>query len=334
MSTPDNTALPPLPRIRLRGPAGLVQAVPYLLGYTSLSDDLVLVGTRDHVTVLTVRVDLRALAAGHLWTATGHALASAGATAVHLVAYPPVGEVTDLTLATLHAHLIAANATRPPTLTIAHIATTGSGRWWAHDLTGPAPAGPGTPIIDDPSLTLGLSVTHGVPATTRDRLVDSVTRHQQPVLDLVEHALRALPRGRTRTGRRRLADAALRRRQARPVDWTIPEAAAILDALTDKEIRDHLVVRCDAEHASWTWISLVPYAPDAWRAPVATLAAVAAHQRGDGLLARAAIDQALAADPGYQLAALFSRVLDLGLTPTQVKENLLAPAAAELAARR
>ena len=97
MSTTENSPVPPVPRVRLHGPGDLVQAVPYLLGFTGLCDDLALVATRDYLTVLTVRTDLGALAAGALWSATGAALASAQAGAVHLVAYP-ASPVTDAAL--------------------------------------------------------------------------------------------------------------------------------------------------------------------------------------------------------------------------------------------
>ena len=226
---------------------------------------------------------------------------------------------------------MAAVAARPAGIEVGRVVTVAQGRWWAHDVTGPAPQGPGTPIVDDPALTLGLSVAHGVPAASRAHVVATIGHHPDPVLAHVQTHLRALP-GRGPAQRLALARQALARRTARPIEWTIPEAADVLDAVTDRTVRDHLLVVCDHEHAAWTWSTLLPYAPRRWRAPVATLTAFAAHQRGEGVLARAAVTEAVTADPDYALARMFTQVLDLGLTPRQVHDDLLAPAAAELAA--
>ncbi|HEY6793511.1 MAG TPA: hypothetical protein VI248_02385 [Kineosporiaceae bacterium] len=108
----------PVQRVSLRGAPALVQAVPYLLGYADLGDDLVLIATREHLTVLTVAVDLDALPDAHLWTAITPALERAGAAVVHLVAYPAT-PVNDARLAGLHAAFVAA-ATGPRTGSPSH----------------------------------------------------------------------------------------------------------------------------------------------------------------------------------------------------------------------
>ena len=258
-------------------------------------------------------------------------MAAAGTEAVYLVAYP-AGPVTDTTLQHLHTAFECAAVLRPPHLRISAAITTDGARWWLHDLTGPAPAGPGTPVTDDPAVTLGLSVGCGVPARDRDQI--ALAAHPEQVLAQVRQAIDALPRARTRDQRRRTAQQAMAARAARPVPWRMGEAAAVLDALTDVLVRDELAVVCHLEHAAWTWSTLLPYAPRNWLAPVATLAAVAVHQRGDGVLARAAIDRALQADPAYRFAVMFGQVLDFGLTPQHVRDNVLAPAARELAGQQ
>jgi hypothetical protein len=326
----DDTPLPATPRIRITGPGDLAQALPYLLGHTGLADDVVLLATRGRRTVLTLRLDLAALAAGVLWSATvAEALTAAQADHVHVIAYP-VGPVTDATLATLHTDLVIAAAARPKPLDIAHVVTVADGTWWAHDLHAAAPAGPGTPIVANPTLTLGLTVGYGAPAPSRAHAVSVLDRHPDPVLAHVE-ALIAGIGPRETTTRTQAAQTALARRIDRSLDWSLPEAADVLDALTDRHTRDLLVVQSHHQHAWWTWSTLLPYAPRRWRAPVATMVAFAAHQRGNGLLAGAAVDQALDADPSYALAQMFAQVLKLGLTPAQVRDDLLAPAAAELA---
>lgn len=61
------------------------------------------------------------------------------------------------------------------------------------------------------------------------------------------------------------------------------------------------------------WAHLVRHLPDRWRAAPAALTAVAAWQEGDEVLAMAAVETALAADPGYSMAVLMGRALAWGL---------------------
>jgi Domain of unknown function (DUF4192) len=305
-----------------------VQAVPYLLGYADLGDDLVLIATREHLAVLTVAVDLNSLADVHLWTATAPALERAGATEVHLIAYP-AAPVNDARLAHLHAAFTAAVGTHPDKLTAGLLATTARGRCWTHNLTAPAPTGPGLPVPEDSALTLSLSLAHGAPAATRAHLLATLRPHPASVLDAVTAAISAMPRA-LRDDLLKRATRALERRRHRPQGWSVAEAADVLQALTDTTVRDQMVLRSPDPHAAWTWLSLLPFAPTSWRAPVGTLAALAAHQRGDGLTARACVQQALAADPGYRLARMVTQVLDLGLTPTQVRTHVLEPAARQM----
>ncbi|CAL9559250.1 hypothetical protein SUDANB121_04616 [Nocardiopsis dassonvillei] len=61
------------------------------------------------------------------------------------------------------------------------------------------------------------------------------------------------------------------------------------------------------------WAHLVRHLPDRWRAAPAALTAVAAWQQGDEVLAMAAVETALAADPGYSMAVLMGRALAWGL---------------------
>jgi hypothetical protein len=125
-------------------------------------------------------------------------------------------------------------------------------------------------------------------------------------------------------------DAAHAARTDRPTDWRLEEAAAVLDAIGDVMVRDLALAHIGTEGAWWVWSTLLPYAPQERLAPAATLLAIAAHQRGDGVLAGAALDKALAADPGYSLAGLFQQILRAGVTPAVVKD-MISDAVGELA---
>ncbi|HEY6793512.1 MAG TPA: DUF4192 family protein, partial [Kineosporiaceae bacterium] len=196
-------------------------------------------------------------------------------------------------------------------------------------MSAPPPAGPGLPVTEDSALTLSLSLAHGAPAATREHLLAPLRPHPASVLNSVATAIAALPRASRDEALERVTRA-LHRRRHRPQGWSVAEAADVLDALTDLAVRDQMVLCSPEPHTAWTWLSLLPFAPTGWRAPVGTLAALAAHQRGDGVTARACVQRALNADPGYRLARMVSQVLDLGLTPAQVRTNVLEPAARQM----
>lgn len=93
-------------------------------------------------------------------------------------------------------------------------------------------------------------------------------------------------------------------------------AAAGTPAPSDeaKEDRDEAVgVR--EQRVQARLVGLVVALPDEWAVAALTVLAAYAWWRGDGALARVALDRALGADPGYRLAALLERMVDLGIRP-------------------
>jgi hypothetical protein len=62
-------------------------------------------------------------------------------------------------------------------------------------------------------------------------------------------------------------------------------------------------------------VSLCGILPDEWAVAALTVLANLTWWRGDGALTRVALDRALAADPGYRLAALLERMVDLAIRP-------------------
>ncbi|NLT54594.1 MAG: DUF4192 family protein [Actinomycetales bacterium] len=324
MSTSE---VPASTRVNLCGPAQLVQAVPYLLGHAGLADDLVLICARAERHTLALRMDLAVLGHPGLWERISAPLDAAGADAVHLIAYPAA--VDDAVLAGLHVLFALAALSCPPSLRIRRAVTAAAGAWWEHDLCAAAPAGPGRAVGEDAGTALSLGVALGVPARDRDQVLSTLDSHPGQVLARVAAAIEAFPT-RTFAERRQVVTGALHRRVGRPVDFDVAEAAGVLEALGDVRVRDEALVAAHREHAAWTWPVLVPFAPPAWLAPVATLAAVAVHQRGNSVLAQAAIERALAVDAGYRMALLMRQVLDLGLTPGDVRRHVLEVAAREL----
>jgi hypothetical protein len=315
-------------RIRLSDPGQLITAVPYLLGHTGQRDDLVLIAQNGARVVLGLRVDLAVLPAHAVWAASVRALANAGARTVQLLTYP-AAPVTDTLLRQLHTDLTHAAATSPPGLQVTTALTVTAGRWWIHNLTANnPPTGHGTPVVDNPALTLALTLGYGVPAASRDAAVSVLNPHPRPVLDQITQLLRTVG-SRTRSQRYAVVQAAHAARTQRPTGWTLPEAASVIDAVADVQVRDLALAHVGQECGWWVWSTLLPYAPGSWAAPVATLLAVAAHQRGDGVLANAAVDRALTADPGYSLARLYRQILDAAIPPDEVR-SIIGDALTEL----
>ncbi|GLY33430.1 hypothetical protein Kisp02_67950 [Kineosporia sp. NBRC 101731] len=299
--------------------------MPLILGVQHLSDDLVLLATQEGTTVLTARIDLNAVAEQVVWASIRHALTKAAAEQVHLVAFPHE-PVTDQVLESLHRDLVHLAATAPAWLTIGWVITSAHGQWWLHDLNGSAPLGAGSAGREDPPVTLALKLARGVPAGSHQEVEAATAPHPSAVLDGVRQALAALPQGRLRSVRRVAAGEALSVRRERPVQWGAVEAAGVLDALMDVQVRDELVIRSDEAHTSWTWSSLLPFAPPAWVAPVATLAAFAAYQHGHSILARVSLARALDADPEYTLARLLQQAMQMAMSPQDIRQHILAPA--------
>ncbi|MBT0774164.1 DUF4192 domain-containing protein [Kineosporia sp. J2-2] len=312
----------PTPTVRLRNPSDLIQAVPFLLRHGQLADDLVLFATRQGRHVFVMRAELGILAEGILWPSAHPALAATTPDRIHLILYPPA-PVTDDTLRTLHAQARNAAMTAPDGVQMGWITTTSQKRWWLHDVETAAPHGPGELVQGDPVTSLKFQVLQGFPAASRDAIVASTAPHAQPVLDAVAHAISHLPAQPARESVRAAVHAALDRRARRPIEWSIREAAEVLDALTDASVRDEMIIhRSDDDHMCSAWSSLLPYAPPGWVAPVATVAAISAYQRGDSVFARAALERAQEANPGYQLARIFTGLMDAAYSPSQIKADL------------
>lgn len=104
--------------------------------------------------------------------------------------------------------------------------------------------------------------------------------------------------------------------------------AEILIALQDSRLRDAFVTLV-AEHKSQykldILVKLVARAPEELKAPIATVAGIAAYLKGDGLRANIATDVALAADSKYQLAELLHSMILKGVPPVMLRESILSP---------
>lgn len=99
------------------------------------------------------------------------------------------------------------------------------------------------------------------------------------------------------------------------------ELAELGIALQDTRIRDTmlaLAVGEVADAAERMWLLLTRALPAPERADAAVLLGFHAYLRGEGALARVALDVALDADPEHRLAALISASVDRGLHPGEL----------------
>ena len=95
-------------------------------------------------------------------------------------------------------------------------------------------------------------------------------------------------------------------------------AARIIGRLSDIQVRDFALGSHSDETADFYWAmwrDLLRIAPRGFVAPVASLFASMAYERGEGALAHKALDRALHDDDHYSLALLLRRVFTAGWPP-------------------
>ena len=200
------------------------------------------------------------------------------------------------------------------------------GRWWCLTCSNPMCCPPGARLIPDDRVTVGLLAGNGAPAPSRAARARELD--PEPAARL-EEVLRLLPDLGLLTRRpdpaveyERLAVAKAVRADRR-VPLSPEQAGPLLLALRDSRVRDACFVWTDLA-ALHLWHDLLAMAPQDWAAPVATLLAMTAYQRGDSPLANLAIDRALTDAPDYRMAALFRQALVVGIPPTRITADLQA----------
>ena len=101
------------------------------------------------------------------------------------------------------------------------------------------------------------------------------------------------------------------------------DLARIAVAIRSVQVRDALLALTlgdDAGYVEEFWAMVCRVLPRRDRAVAATLLAFSAYTRGDGPMARIAIDAALEADEKYSLARLLDRSLSAGAGPELLRE--------------
>ena len=348
------------PVVRLGDPGELAAALPQLVGFVP-QESLVLVGLGGIGGCrvgLTARVDLPPpRQASALARALAARLDCDGPDAAVLMVAseapdPPGGPDAGADAGLPHRDLVheVVVALEPYGIALREALLVRAGRWWSYDCphTCCAP-GAGTPVPGGTSALAAASVAAGqVVAGSREELVARIAprsgatadRLASVVVEVGEEVAALVGRaGRdavAELGATWLAEALQRCAPAagpdRPPDL---EVARVLWALRDVRVRDRalgLALGPGAAAAELLWTECTRRGPEPLDAAPATLLAVSAWLRGDGAMARIALDRALGSQPDYALAGLLAQGLEAGLSPGDLRA-MVAGTQADLAIR-
>jgi hypothetical protein len=315
---------------RISGPAELVQAIPYLLGFHP-ERSLVLVGLHDGQLVVTARLDIPDALDGaveHTLAAMGRGGTTSVIGAVYDARARPDGAGPRRLVGLLSDGADAVGCTVPDVLLV------GGERWWSLscDAAGCCPP-EGRELPDAPSPFAAAAAYDGVVALP-DRaalaaLLDPVPDPQRAVLaaavETAEHAaVQAAVDGHARRWElsvKRAVFAAARASDrpgwSRGADPGVPRFGA---ALRRTGIRDAVWMAIDDGRLDGRplWRDLARRLPGPYDAAPLFLFGWASWRAGDGALANIAAERAVASDPGYSAAGLLLATLEHGIDPRRM----------------
>lgn len=318
--------------MRVSGPAALVQAVPYLIGFHP-SDSVVVVGLCDGVLVVTARLDLARPGCDADTSRAVDVLLRNGVNEVVAVIYSdqPLGRDAAAAMASLTSAVQAGAARLIDTLVVC------GGRWRSvlcDDLSCCPAEGR---RIDEQTSEFAAAATFAGVVAHPDR--DSLAAILQPgdpasrraVADLIT-ATRGAQVARPAAGRRGRRDVRATRRlfaAARAADEecthysTQPsdaDAAQMALWLSDIDVRDSVWLAVDDGRLDGRplWAALTRRLPSPYDAAPAFLYGWAAWRAGNGAMASIAARRAVDADPGYTAADLLLAALSRGIDPRTV----------------
>jgi len=318
-----------------------VAAVPYLLGFQP-SDSIVgvaLTGRRERMS-FTMRLDLVSDEYDdELAEMFAARMAHARAKAVMLFVYtraPLLDRDEEMALPRQPLVEAVADALAMPLREAVLVA---NGRAWSYLCRDSRCCPPEGRLLDPTSPgALGLAAAHALRgrAVMPDR--DSVVASVAPLGGITAASMRqAIGRAGTQAeaiGDSSFADlvmqeqlpALVERYREPPAALSHDEAAALIVALFTVGFRDHVieVFQRDGEPVRLLLHDLVRFAVPPVDAPACTCLAWAAYSDGDGLIAAAALDRALASDPDYHLATLLATALQSQVHPRELRAAVWA----------
>ncbi len=325
------------PTHRLDGPADLLRAVPYLLGFHP-EVSLVLVGLDRGRLVVTARLDLLDAAEPELIVDTVDALVDGGATSLVAVVWdgleaagadlphPMTGALPWDDVIRLVA--VAADAAG---LGVVDELLVSDGRWWSYLCAGAGCCpSEGRLLPRAPSAFAVAATVAGVVALPSradlvallDPLPEAERRRLGPDIETAQHEVVAAVLG---AGAERLERSIKRAmfaaaRAAGDPGWTVPDDASLARfavALGETALRDAVWLAVDHGRLDGRalWLELARRVPTPYDAAPLFLYGWASWRAGDGAVARAAAERAVESDPGYSAADLLLAALSRGVNP-------------------
>jgi hypothetical protein len=345
------------PVVRMRTPADMVDALPYLLGFFP-SDSVVALGLQGPRRRQggTVRIDLPAPeawataaeeVARFLVALSEHRDRSPDAVILYLCRDPDPGQDARAVaeqLRPLAAQLTAAFAAVG--IPVHESLCVSGGRWWSFSCRDPRCCDPGgtpvvrpgsTPPIAAAAAYAGVQVRGSLKQLQREldpvgapTAESQLAAFEQAVPDLVEELLRSGGREAVRERTADLVDAAVAAFRAGAEELPAADAARLILGLQDRLARDRAAEWLDppdVEHAQrlWRFLARRCAAPfDSHAAAPLALLGWTAWITGDQVTARIALGRALVADPDYTFAQLLHEAVNSGAEPRSLCATLRA----------
>ena len=306
----------------LTSPHDLLAAIPFLIGYHP-ENSLVLVALKDDAVGMAMRVDMPTDIAPESYDLLASHFQREAAEAALLVAYVDTETDPEPVLIITSAALLRAGISIKESLIVS------DGRYRSmlcHDSECCPPLGSPIPDIDSSRIAAEHVIAgHPMPYANVSGLVQSIAALPSAMEESWQREVQGFwVEGDSenlldlqRDGATALIDLAGEYTQGRGAEDR-ELAARVIGRLSDIQVRDFALGSHNDETADayWQmWRDLLLIAPRGFVAPIASIFAALAYERGEGALAHKALDRALADDERYSLALLLRRVFTAGWPP-------------------
>ena len=306
----------------LTSPHDLLAAIPFLIGYHP-ENSLVLVALKDDSVGMAMRVDMPTDIAPESYDLLASHFQREAADAALIVAYVDSETDSEPVLINTSAALLRAGISIKESLIVF------DGRYRSmlcHDSECCPPLGSPIPDIDSSRIAAEHVIAgHPMPFANVSGLVQSIAALPSAMEESWQSEVRTFwiesdsenLLDLQRDGATAVIDLAGEYAQGRGAEDR-ELVARVIGRISDIQVRDYALGSHTEETADayWQmWRELLLIAPRGFVAPIASIFAALAYERGEGALAHKALDRALADDERYSLALLLRRVFTAGWPP-------------------
>ena len=306
----------------LTSPHDLLAAIPFLIGYHP-ENSLVLVALKDDSVGMAMRVDMPTDIAPESYDLLASHFQREAADAALIVAYIDSQSDPEAVLINTSAALLRAGISIKESLIVS------DGRYRSmlcHDSECCSPLGSPIPDIDSSRIAAEHVIAgHPMPFANVSGLVQSIAALPSAMEESWQSEVRTFwiesdsenLIDLQRDGATAVIDLAGEYVQGRGAEDR-ELVARVIGRISDIQVRDYALGSHNDETADayWQmWRELLLIAPRGFVAPIASIFAALAYERGEGALAHKALDRALADDERYSLALLLRRVFTAGWPP-------------------